>query len=169
MENKESYQEDYMTIEMDKKTFLYYGCVYRYHPKPSGTDRWILSKTTAQGFEKPREVGIFMNERFPHLKQFDIEALSNEGVRDTLPEIPKGAEITLMLFNELSYDPAPKRCFPKIEVRVNGKVLPVTLTHKQLWYLKDSGDIVIDCSTDDPELSCSYYHYDVKNDICRSC
>lgn len=63
---------DYISVEKNIDTKKYHGVYYRYHPTPSGWDRWILSRSTKKGYETPQEVATVINSLFPNMKPVEI-------------------------------------------------------------------------------------------------
>lgn len=153
----------YMTIGQHEQTGLYHGMVYRNHPTPSGLDRWLLSLSTTEGFASQRLAGDYMNTHFTQLAQFNLQKLDPVDYLQTMPAIPVGAEITLMDFNPRSYDPAPAEQFPIIEVRYARVKQEIALSLEQLLLLVQTKKVEPDSVNDDPNLSCTYRHYFVKN------
>ncbi len=62
----------HLAILRDKKTGLYHGAFYRNRPTPSGLDRFLLDKSTIQGFKTPQEAAAVINADFPHLEPIII-------------------------------------------------------------------------------------------------
>lgn len=63
----------HLAVCKHEETGLYYGAYYRNHPTPSGIDRFILDKTTVQGFKTQQEAADVMNAGFPHLEPIIIK------------------------------------------------------------------------------------------------
>jgi hypothetical protein len=158
-------EDKYLAIGQHEQTRLYHGLVYRNHKTPSGCDRWLLLLSTNEGFETERAAGEFVNSQFPDVSPLDLKKLSDKNEMDGIPSIPGGAEITLLSFNGLSYDPAPMDEFPCIKVTVGGKNTDISLSVQQLRVLFARGFVEEDVDTNDPNLSCRYTHYRVPNNI----
>lgn len=152
----------YIAIGQHEETGLFHGMVYRNHKKPSGLDRWLLSLSTKDGFQTERLAGEFMNAQFPELAPTDLTKLNDINAFADIPELPAGAEVTVMTYNSYSEDPAPKEAFPKVVVTLAGKPTGIKLSGEQMAILIKQKKIELDSTTDrDPGLSCVYTHYSV--------
>jgi len=128
--------------------------MYRYHPTPSGCDRWILGTTTAEGYKSARQAAIAVNAAYPYLEQLDVNAFPDDAIANLA--IPKGAEITVVT-------PHDGKDKPYVEVHEPGrlgKILPVAITFEQFQRLLRRKVIELDSSSGyDPDLSATYDHY----------
>lgn len=62
---------DHLAVGQHKATGLYHGLYYRNHPTPSGSDRYILSYSTNQGFETTEQAAREIESYFPGMPKLN--------------------------------------------------------------------------------------------------
>jgi len=164
MINNES-NNRHLAVVSNTETGLLHGAVYTNHPTPSGSDRWLLSKTTQAGFATERSAALAINSQFPNLEPIDVSALP-EGTDDEFDRIiallPKYALITHLTPSrqsdvmekdlpdvEVSAFNSTKA--PMLDIKIPGRWIKTMVARKIIEFESTSGN--------DSELSWRYDHY----------
>lgn len=159
-------QKAHLAIVTNTETGLFHGALYVDHPTPSGSDRYLLSKTTTEGYATQRSAAMAINASYPDLDQLDLEQLPAEvdqDINQLIVTFPLFATITLIT-------PHDKRDGnPYVEGRCNDiskKSLPIPIHPGMVNKLEAQKIIEFDSTSgDDPELSARYDNYVV---ICNN-
>jgi hypothetical protein len=145
---------NYLTIVEDTRTGLFHGAMYRYHPTPSGCDRFILCVTSNKGYDSQRTAAAEINQAFPNLVQIDISKLEDFDISGLI--LFTDSEITLVtpkFDKENAY-------ITTRSTRSQRAISDVSIG--QFKRLLSKKIIVLDSTSgDDTELSAIYDHYTV--------
>lgn len=156
----EDSKKAHLAIVTNTETGLFHGAMYINHPTPSGLDRYLLSRTTTDGYATERSAALAINAAYPDLDQLDLDELPSETDQDIeqlIRSLPIGATITLIT-------PRSKRDGkPTVEVNsnVNGKAQLSTPIHPGMINMMKALNIIEfeSSSGSDPNLSARYDHY----------
>ncbi|MHB8226268.1 hypothetical protein [Acidithiobacillus sp.] len=150
-----------LAVVESTETGLFHGAVYRNHPTPSGSDRWLLSVTMNQGFLSLRKATIAVNEAFPEIAPLEPPAISDDDACSMDVSLPIGALLTWLTPNKKRLGDSEPQI---VEVRqydaIDAPLLDITITPRQLMYMERTKQVVHESSSgDDPELNYRYDHY----------
>lgn len=156
----EKSMEAHLAIVSNTETGLFHSALYVNHPTPSGSDRYLLSKTTTEGYVTQRSAAMAINASYPDLDQLDLEMLPAEVDQDIdqlIAALPKLATINLITpRDKLDGN-------PYVEVRrsdLSKKPLPIPIHPGMVNKLEAQKIIEFDSTSgDDPELSARYDNY----------
>ncbi|MEY2335678.1 hypothetical protein [Acidithiobacillus ferrianus] len=150
-----------LAIVESTETGLFYGAVYRNHPTPSGSDRWLLSITMNEGFLSQRKAAIAANKAFPEIKPLELPAVSDDDACSMDVSLPIGALLTHLTPNKKRLGDREPQI---VEVRqynaFDAPLLDIQITPRQLTWLARTGRVEHDSSSgNDPELNYRYDYY----------
>ncbi|MHB1630687.1 MAG: hypothetical protein ACYCQL_00535 [Acidithiobacillus sp.] len=151
----------HLAVVESTETGLFHGAVYRNHPTPSGSDRWLLSATMNEGFLSTRKAAIAVNATFPEIRPLELPVVSDDDDSSMDVSLPIGAFLTWLTPNKKRLgDNEPQI----VEVRqydaMDAPLLDITITPRHLTWLARTGRVEHDSSSgNDPELHYRYDHY----------
>lgn len=162
--------DSYLAIVEDTETGLFHGAVYRNHPTPSRSDRWLLSVTMEEGFHSSRKATIAVNEAFPKIQPLELPAISDDDSCDIDVSLPVGAMLTCLTPNRKRLGDSEPQI---VEVReynaYDAPLLDIQVTPRQLLHMERTKQVVHESSSgNNPELSYRYDHYLVMPQVGRS-
>lgn len=155
MNGKQKMPEAYLAVVFNGKTGLYHGAIYRNHPTPSGCDRFLLSKTTTDGWLSQRKAAENINI---FGAQLEIEQLDPKEFEDAppFPDLSAFSKKTILTL----VTPHKKTEPSYIAAELNGKLIKISLLPIHLKRLLACGRIELDSSSGyDENLSAIYDHY----------
>ena len=154
-------QEAHLAIVTNTETGLFHGALFVNHPTPSGCDRYLLSRTTTEGYATQRSAAMAINNACPHVEPIDLNDLpleQDQDIEKLIAMLPDGAFITLITPKKEYGEPAYVQVRPCDNVNAE---LIKTHTHLgEINKLEALKIIAFDSSSgNDPNLAARYDHY----------
>ncbi len=151
----------HLAVVESTETGLFHGAVYRNHPTPSGSDRWLLSVTMNEGFLSLRKATLTVNAAFPEIRPLELPAVTDDDDCSMDVSLPIGALLTWLTPNKKRLGDSEPQI---VEVRqynaIDAPLLDITITPRQLMHLERTKQVVHESSSgNDPELNYRYDHY----------
>lgn len=151
--------ESYLDVFLNSKTGRHHGALYVDKPTPSGSSRFMLSKSVTEGSGTAREAAEVANELFAGMAPaLDVTAFDETDLSTI--EIPEGAIVTLL--TPLTPEAKAECPQPVVEIRVAGagRAVPMGIGPDTLLQLVHIGRLREDSSSGyDPDLHYLYDHY----------
>lgn len=149
-----------LAISKHNTTGLYHGIIYINKPTPSGCDRWLLDKSTTEGYQTYNTAALIMNKDFPDYVQIEIcDDIQDEPIDELLKSLKSGMRLTLITpknkielahIEVTEYD---NPNLPKLNIDITIGQLKMLLYKKTIEFTETSGDA--------PNLSYIYDYYRV--------
>ena len=158
--NKSEITKAYLSIWHNPQTKLVHGALFRNQPTPSGSDRYLLSLTTKEGYRSERKAAEAINAAFPDITPMPLDDLVDLGAvidgfeaDDTIVHVrPKDGEADWVEVRPRNWTLVSDTPLKEIE-----GLTPTSLSRLQaLRILEMDGS-----SGNDPELSCIYDYYQI--------